>query len=149
MLIVCGSATSWMITNLIDNHGGLHNRITHEMYLAPLSADGPLYLILYAVLPSCFHWYGLLDSSDGQTASEHIVWIGLRAYLYAPYPANQASARHRPDLYRVLFLAQQAIGASCPDRLIDRAGGQFGESLRDKIFADALYHNKRRGYAYS
>lgn len=32
-LIVCGSATSWMITNLIDNHGGLHNRITHEMHL--------------------------------------------------------------------------------------------------------------------
>jgi len=32
-LIVCGSATSWMVTNLIDSHGGLHNRITHEMYL--------------------------------------------------------------------------------------------------------------------
>ena len=37
MLIVCGSATSWMIANLIDSHGGLHNRITHEMYLAPFT----------------------------------------------------------------------------------------------------------------
>jgi len=33
MLIVCGSATSWMIDNIIDNHGGLHNRITHEIHL--------------------------------------------------------------------------------------------------------------------
>ena len=33
MLIVCGSATSWMISHLIDNHGGLHNRITHEIHL--------------------------------------------------------------------------------------------------------------------
>lgn len=37
MLVVCGSATSWMITNLIDSHGGLHNRITHEMHIRPFS----------------------------------------------------------------------------------------------------------------
>ena len=37
MLIVCGSATSWMIKNIIDNHGGLHNRITHEMHLHPFT----------------------------------------------------------------------------------------------------------------
>ena len=37
MLVVCGSATSWMVDNLIDNHGGLHNRITHEIHLAPFS----------------------------------------------------------------------------------------------------------------
>jgi len=29
-LIVCGSATSWIINNLIKNRGGLHNRITHK-----------------------------------------------------------------------------------------------------------------------
>ena len=33
MLIVCGSATSWMMENVIDSRGGLHNRITHEMHL--------------------------------------------------------------------------------------------------------------------
>jgi len=33
MLIVCGSATTWMIKNLINSHGGLHNRITHEMHI--------------------------------------------------------------------------------------------------------------------
>jgi len=37
MLIVCGSATSWMVSNLIDNHGGLHNRITHEIHLRPFT----------------------------------------------------------------------------------------------------------------
>ena len=37
MLIVCGSATSWMVSNLIDSHGGLHNRITHEIHLAPFT----------------------------------------------------------------------------------------------------------------
>ena len=35
LLIVCGSATSWMIRNLIDNYGGLHNRVTETMNIEP------------------------------------------------------------------------------------------------------------------
>lgn len=37
MLIVCGSATSWMIDKIINNHGGLHNRITYKMRLDPFN----------------------------------------------------------------------------------------------------------------
>lgn len=37
MLIVCGSATTWMIKNIIDSHGGLHNRMTHELHLHPFT----------------------------------------------------------------------------------------------------------------
>lgn len=36
-LIVCGSATSWIINNLIKNHGGLHNRVTHKIPLKPFT----------------------------------------------------------------------------------------------------------------
>ena len=35
MLIACGSAISWMKDKLENNRGGLHNRITHRMYLRP------------------------------------------------------------------------------------------------------------------
>ena len=37
VLIVCGSAAGWMITNLINNRGGLHNRITHRIRLQPFN----------------------------------------------------------------------------------------------------------------
>jgi len=37
LLIVCGSAASWMINNLINHRGGLHNRVTHRMLLEPFS----------------------------------------------------------------------------------------------------------------
>lgn len=37
MLIVCGSATSWMTDKLINNHGGLYNRLTCELKLTPFS----------------------------------------------------------------------------------------------------------------
>ena len=36
-LIACGSATSWMADKLIDNPGGLHNRITRRIYLRPFT----------------------------------------------------------------------------------------------------------------
>ena len=36
-LIVCGSATSWMIDKLINNRGGLHNRLTHRMAIEPFN----------------------------------------------------------------------------------------------------------------
>ncbi len=33
MLIVCGSATSWMVDNLVNNHSGLYDRLTHQIHL--------------------------------------------------------------------------------------------------------------------
>lgn len=36
-LIICGSATSWIIDNIINNEGGLHNRVTCTMNLKPFS----------------------------------------------------------------------------------------------------------------
>lgn len=37
VLIVCGSAASWMLNNLINNRGGLHNRITDRIKLVPFT----------------------------------------------------------------------------------------------------------------
>lgn len=37
VLIVCGSATSWLINNLVRNHGGLHNRLTCQLYIPPFT----------------------------------------------------------------------------------------------------------------
>ena len=36
-LIVCGSAASWIIDNLIDAKGGLHNRVTQRIRLMPFT----------------------------------------------------------------------------------------------------------------
>lgn len=36
-LIVCGSATSWMIQNIVNNKAGLHKRTTHTMHLRPFT----------------------------------------------------------------------------------------------------------------
>ena len=35
--IVCGSATTWMTNKLLGDKGGLHNRVTRQLYLAPFN----------------------------------------------------------------------------------------------------------------
>lgn len=36
-LVVCGSATTWMMSKLIGNRGGLHNRLTERIHLSPFT----------------------------------------------------------------------------------------------------------------
>ena len=40
IFIVCGSAASWMLDNLINAKGGLHNRLTKTMLLKPYNLKG-------------------------------------------------------------------------------------------------------------
>lgn len=37
ILVICGSAASWIIEKVINNRGGLHNRLTNRILLMPLT----------------------------------------------------------------------------------------------------------------
>ncbi|MEM6965469.1 MAG: ATP-binding protein [Bacteroidota bacterium] len=37
IVVICGSATAWMIKKIINNRGGLHNRVTRKILLFPFS----------------------------------------------------------------------------------------------------------------
>ncbi len=37
IVVICGSSASWMITNIINSKGGLHNRITQQIHLYPFT----------------------------------------------------------------------------------------------------------------
>ena len=39
LLIVCGSATSWIVDNLLKNRKGFHNRLTRQIHLMPFSLN--------------------------------------------------------------------------------------------------------------
>jgi len=70
-LIICGSATSWMIDNVIDSHGGLHDRITQEMHIHPFTlAETKLYLDEYQ-----FRWNELM------VLHTYMVFGGVPYYL--------------------------------------------------------------------
>ena len=71
MLIVCGSAASWMVSNLFKNKGGLHNRITGRITLAPFT------------LSECeafFEEHGLVMNRY-QIAEIYMIFGGIPYYL--------------------------------------------------------------------
>ena len=71
MLIVCGSAASWITKNLFENKGGLHNRVTGRIYLAPFSL---------AESEAFFNESGVVMNRY-QIAETHMVFGGIPYYL--------------------------------------------------------------------
>jgi len=71
LLIVCGSATSWLNDKLINNHGGLFNRVTAEIYLEPFT------------LSECEEYYKMLGISMNhyQQVVAYMVFGGVPYYL--------------------------------------------------------------------
>jgi uncharacterized protein len=39
VVVICGSSASWMITNIVNHKGGLHNRITQKIHLQPFTLN--------------------------------------------------------------------------------------------------------------
>jgi AAA+ ATPase superfamily predicted ATPase len=73
LLIVCGSAASWIIRNLIDNYGGLHNRVTETIVVEPYS------------LHDCEAFYQSrnLAMSRQQIAEAYMILGGIPYYMDA------------------------------------------------------------------
>ena len=37
--VICGSSTSWIMNNIIKNRGGLHNRVTRQIFIEPFTLN--------------------------------------------------------------------------------------------------------------
>lgn len=60
LLIVCGSATSWITKKILNNRGGLHNRVTRRMAILPFTLkETEEYLIFRNIV---FNRYQLVES---------------------------------------------------------------------------------------
>lgn len=71
ILIVCGSATSWMTKNILKNRGGLHNRVTQKVYVRPFTlAECKEYIISRGIL-----------MEDKEIAECYMIMGGIPFYL--------------------------------------------------------------------
>ena len=71
LLIVCGSASSWIVKNLFKNRGGLHNRVTARIWLEPFT------------LAECEEYYRVNGHvlSRAQMIEIYMVFGGIPYYL--------------------------------------------------------------------
>ncbi|MBR1797618.1 MAG: ATP-binding protein [Clostridiales bacterium] len=71
LLIVCGSATSWIINNILFNTGGFYNRITRQLYLDPFT------------LKECEEFYSAngIKMNRTQIIESYMVFGGIPYYM--------------------------------------------------------------------
>ena len=98
VLIVCGSAASWMVHQLIHNTGGLYNRITHRVHLEPFT------------LAECEAFFK--EKSPGfdryQLLQLYMVLGGIPFYLEAFDPAKSASQNIYDLCFSIKFIKAHA-----------------------------------------
>lgn len=93
-LVVCGSATTWMTNKLLGDKGGLHNRVTRPIHLAPFTLnETERYLKSIGI-----------DWSRGDVIDAYMILGGTPYYL--SLLRNEQSLRQNVDN---LFFGQGAI----------------------------------------
>ena len=91
LLIVCGSAASWMVNKLINNRGGLHNRVTEKIQVEPFKLKETEALLL--LRNPTIDRYQILQL--------YMVMGGIPFYLEA-VKGNQSAAQ---NIERICFAA--------------------------------------------
>ena len=113
VLVVCASSTSWMLNKVIHNKGGLHNRLTGQIYLEPFSLkDCELLAKSYGLAMShidilnCYmimggvpHYWSFLEK--GYSLSQNIdnIFFDKSAPLRDEYKYLYASLFKNPETY--------------------------------------------------
>lgn len=120
VVVICGSAASWMIQKVVNNKGGLHNRITKQINLAPFTlAETEAYLTtrniqfdryqiiqLYMALGGIPHY--LKEIKGGISAVQNINQIcfvpnaPLKGEFLRLYPALFVNAENHIAVIRAL-----------------------------------------------
>lgn len=142
-LVTCGSAASWMIDNLINNHGGLHNRVTHQMLIEPFT------------LSECKEYFDAYGFGYGmrEIVESYMVFGGVPYYLSLLkseesvaqnvdrllFSATGELRTEKDNLFRSLFKH------SADYMLIMEALSSKGKGLtRDEIISATKLHNNAR-----
>lgn len=127
-LVVCGSATSWIVRNIINNYGGLHNRITHEMHLYPFNlSETAEYLReagaswdtlsvaqTYMILGGVPYYLSLLRTNESLTQNIDRLFFSKNAELKQEYKRLYKSLFKNPEKYMdvVKTLSESRAGLS-------------------------------------
>lgn len=147
-LFVCGSATTWMLSTLIGDKGGLHGRVNRQIYLRPFNLeetekflqskgiDWTRYQIAqtYMVIGGIPYYLDMLEPS--RTVNENIdnLFFSEGAVLHTEYDFIFRSLFKDSRLYRsiVEILAKKSIGMTRDD-IIESMGTDSGGKLTEAL----------------
>jgi len=172
ILVACGSSSSWLIKNIINNKGGLHNRVTCEIRLLPFSLyetkeflkyrkiklTNKHILLLYMALGGIPYYLKYVE--PGLTADQNIQNIFFNEYspLKEEFKKLFSSLFNKADAYIELIklVAEKKSGitrAEIEEKVkLSTNGGRLTERLKDLCYAgfieEKIAWKKKRGEYY-
>ncbi|MCO6487516.1 MAG: AAA family ATPase [Phaeodactylibacter sp.] len=119
IVVICGSATAWMIKKIINNKGGLHNRVTRKILLQPfalseteayfrsrnISFDRYQILQLYITMGGIPHYLDQVEG--GRTAVQNIneICFHPQGLLRTEFDNLYSSLFANPERYEIIVRA--------------------------------------------
>ena len=156
-LIVCGSATSWMIRHIVNDKGGLHNRITHEIHLRPFTLhETELYMKsrgfrweriaimqTYMALGGIPYYLGLLHSNESFAMNIDRLFFSEEEELRREYKRLYSTLFKSPDSYMAIVSALSKEKAGLTRKEIHavlgkESSGSLSGKLEDLINCDII-----------
>lgn len=148
LLIVCGSATSWIISKIIHNHGGLHNRLTGRILLQPFSLseceEYAEYLGLtmsreqilenYMIMGGIPYYWSFMSKSLSQVQNIDAIFFARDGQLRNEFSQLYASLfkKEEPYIAIVTALAQKKVGLTRSE-IIESTGLRGNGGLTRKL----------------
>ncbi|MDN3506045.1 MAG: ATP-binding protein [Simkaniaceae bacterium] len=172
ILIACGSAASWMLTNLVNAKGGLHNRLTRVIRLEPFSIKCTQRFLLHLGLNCnikqlCDIYmavggvpYYLKQFSKGRSAMQNInrICFQKEGILFSEFDRLFASLFDQTDLYvEIVQTIGEKTGGVSRDELLKKlsfaSGGRINHRLEELEVAGFIqgfvpYGKKRKNKFY-
>lgn len=155
MVVVCGSANSWILDKLINNHGGLYNRITYEIKLEPFTLneceeffeDNQIKLSRYDITQSYMilggvpYYMGYFQQGMSLAQNVDNLFFVKNAKLRNEYDRLFASIFSNPDVMKkivgVLYTRNAGYTRSeLVEKLGTKDGGTLSQSLNALIASD-------------
>ena len=163
MLIVCGSATSWMVDNIVNNHGGLHDRITHLMHLHPFTLaqteqymqarqfkwDRLAILQAYMVFGGIPYYLSLIEPKESVAGAIDRLLFSKKGELRTEYERLFVSLFTNPAPYIAIVqvLAKHRYGLTrieIADVLKKSNGGNLSEQLDNLVKCDFVSYYRTK-----
>lgn len=149
-LVVCGSATSWILNKIIGNRGGLYGRITHAFRVEPFNLyESSLYFKtygysfthndiaeIYMVMGGLPYYFSLIKKGDSVAQNIDRLFFSTEAPLAKEFQYLYASIYKRPTVYIEVVKKLASVGKGMTRReLIESLGitgnGAFSNVLRE------------------
>ena len=148
IMIVCGSASSWIINKVLKNHGGLYNRVTERLSLRPFTlgecesdakstglaltrSEICSYYMAFGGIP--FYWSLLRKDFSVPQNIDHL-FFQENGKLRNEYGELFSSLFAEADGYRQIVAALSSAGRGLPrEELMEKAAMKNGGKLNERL----------------